>query len=111
MNDSMGAWLFFTIMMLCAAMFCGIGIYVFRSEKPMHFWAGSEVPADSIRDIKAYNRANGWMWCVYGGGMVLIALLGIFNVDLAGLAVPIWILGGIPVLVICYNRIYKKYKQ
>ncbi len=38
MNDSMGAWLFFTIMMLCAAMFCGIGIYAFRSEKPMHFW-------------------------------------------------------------------------
>jgi len=111
MNDSIGRWLFFGILFCCAAMFIGIGVYAFRSKKPMHFWSGSEVDPAAIRDIKAYNRANGWMWCVFGGGMVLIALLGLWNPSAAGMMVPVWIIGGLPVLVICYNRVYKKYKQ
>ena len=49
----------------CGALFLGIGIYAARREKPMWFWSGSTVDPKTVRDIPAYNRANGRMWTVY----------------------------------------------
>ena len=101
---------FLIIMIPCAAAFTGLGIFAMRRKKPMWFWSGSEVKPYEIRDIPAYNRANGWMWIVYSLGFWAAAALSLLNVPAAGVLVAVWCLGGIPVLVLGYNRIYKKYK-
>ena len=43
-----------------------------KTEKPFGFWANAEVA--EMKDVKAYNRALGKLWCVYG---ILLALLGL----------------------------------
>ena len=106
----MERYLFILIMVPCAALFTGIGIYAMRRKKPMHFYAGSEVKPWQIRDIPAYNRANGWMWILFSLGFWAAALLSLFNVSAAGMLVALTCLEGIPILVVVYRRIYKKYK-
>lgn len=106
----MERYLFILIMVPCAALFTGIGIYAMRRKKPMHFYAGSEVKPWQIRDIPAYNRANGWMWILFSLGFWAAALLSLFNVSAAGMLVALTCLVGIPILVVVYRRIYKKYK-
>lgn len=50
----------------------GFITYFSKSAKPFGFWANAEVA--EMKDVKAYNRALGKLWCVYG---VFLALLGI----------------------------------
>ena len=106
----MERYLFSCILVPLAAFFTGLGVYAMRHRKPMWFWSGSEVKPWEIKDIPAYNRANGWMWIVYSLGFWAAALLGLLHVPAAGLFMALWCLGGIPVLVLAYKRIYKKYK-
>ena len=101
---------FLIIMIPCAAAFTGLGVFAMRRKKPMWFWSGSEVKPYEIRDIPAYNRANGWMWIGYALGFWAAAALSLLNVPAAGIVTAVWCLGGIPVLVLAYNKIYKKYK-
>ena len=72
------------IMFPCAASFTALGIYAWKRKKPMWFWSGSEVKAWQIRDIPAYNRANGWMWIGYSLGFWAAAALSLFHVPAAG---------------------------
>ena len=101
-------WLVITIP--CSLLFTGIGIYAWRRTKPMWFWSGSEVRSEEIRDVPAYNRANGWMWIAYSGVFWVGAALSLMNVDAAGAALAAGCLGGIPLLVFAYGRIYARYK-
>ena len=102
--------IFFFAILPAALSFTGIGILAMNRKKPMWFWSGSEVKPWQIKDIPAYNRANGWMWIGYSLGFWIAAILGILNVPVAGVLLAVWCLGGIPVLVIVYDRIYRKYK-
>jgi len=97
---------------LCAALFIGIGIYAFRTKKPMHFWSGAVVKRSEIRNIPAYNRKNAVMWLLYGGVYLLIGLIGAAGYTEAA-AILLWvsIFSGIPVLVLCYRKIYRKYRK
>ena len=106
----MERYLFLLIVTPLAAFFTGLGVFAMRREKPMWFYSGSEVKAWQIRDVPAYNRANGIMWIVFSLGFWVAALLGCFNVPAGGVLVMVTCLVGIPGLVIAYNRIYKKYK-
>ena len=101
---------FLIIMIPLAAFFTGLGVFAWKRKKPMWFWSGSEVKPWQIRDIPAYNRANGWMWIGYSLGFWAAAVLSLLNVPAAGILVAAWCLGGIPVLILGYNRIYNKYK-
>ena len=98
------------IMFPCAAAFTALGIFAWKRKKPMWFWSGSEVKPWQIRDIPAYNRANGWMWILFSLGFWAAVLLSLFNVSAAGMLVALTCLVGIPILVVVYRRIYKKYK-
>ena len=102
--------LFSLIMIPCAASFTILGVYAMRRKKPMWFWSGSEVKPWQIRDVPAYNRANGRMWIGYSLGFWTSAIVGLFNVPAAGVLMAAWCLGGIPVLIVAYQRIYRKYK-
>ena len=102
-------WL--VIMIPCSLLFTGIGIYAIRREKPMWFWSGSTVSETEITDVKAYNRENDIMWICYSPVMWASTFMGVFNMAAAGIVLFIGSLAGLPILVICYNRIYKKYKK
>ena len=100
---------FLLIMIPLAAFFTGLGVYAMKRKKPMWFWSGSEVKAWQIRDIPAYKRANGWMWIGYSLGFWAAAGLSFLQVPAAGILTAIWCLGGIPLLIMVYRRIYTKY--
>ena len=101
---------FLLIMIPCAAAFTILGVFAWRRKKPMWFWSGSEVKPWQIRDIPAYNRANGVMWIIFSIGFWASAGLSLFNVPAAGVLAMITCLLGIPGLIIVYKRIYNKYK-
>ena len=102
-------WLVITIP--CSLLFTGIGIYAWRRTKPMWFWSGSSVREDEITNVKAYNRENGIMWICYSAVFWISTIMCIWSVSTAGILLTVGCLGGIPLLVIAYNRIYRKYKR
>jgi len=70
-GDKMAAFIIWLIMSL---FFVGMGIVCFisKKEKAFGFWANAETLP--VKDVKAYNRALGKLWCAYG---VALAFLGI----------------------------------
>ena len=102
-------WLVVTIP--CSLLFTGIGIYAWRRRKPMWFWSGSSVREEEITNVKAYNRENGIMWICYSAVFWISTIMGIRSVSIAGIVLAVGCLGGLPLLVIAYNRIYRKYKR
>lgn len=54
------------------ALFSMLGIHAFFAEKPVGFWANAKTP--EIENVKAYNRAVGTVFLVYG---VIFILLGL----------------------------------
>ena len=64
----------FVIWMLCSVVMVAFGIYAFFSERtmPFGFWANAEV--FEVRDVRAYNRAVGKLWCVFGSVFALLGL-------------------------------------
>lgn len=102
-------WL--TTMIPPSMAFSGIGIFAWKRKKPMWFWAGTTVEESEIADISAYNRANGIMWICYSAVFWISTVLGIFQMDTAGIVLTVGCLAGIPVLIIAYRRIYEKYRS
>ena len=99
------------VMIPMAGLFTGLGIYAWRRKKPMWFWSGSEVKAEEIEDVAAYNRANGAMWLAFSGVFWVSAALGLMDVGAAGTMLAAGVLGGIPCLIFSYGKIYAKYKK
>lgn len=64
----------FFIWLLIGGLFIVYGIYAIFSKKtvPFGFWANAEV--FPVKDVRAYNRAVGKLWCMFG---IAFALLGI----------------------------------
>ena len=102
-------WLVITIP--CSLLFTGIGIYAWRRTKPIWFWSGSSVREEEITNVKAYNRENGIMWICYSAVFWISTIMGIRSVSIAGIVLAVGCLGGLPLLVIAYNRIYRIYKR
>ncbi len=103
----------FIIWAICGLFFVGMGIFDFfsKKEKPFGFWANAETL--QIGNVKAYNRALGILWIVYG---ILFAVLGLPL--LAGQNSPyilLSILGvmflSIAAMVVYVTVIEKKYKK
>jgi hypothetical protein len=101
--------LFAVLCLFCAAVFGGISGWAFSSRKPVHFWAGSTVKPEEISDIPAYNRANGILWAVYAGGIALSGAIGLADMAIGRVVLVIVCVAGIPILILAYGRIRKKY--
>lgn len=99
------------IMIPTSALFTGIGIFAWRRKKPMWFWAGSTVKESEIRDVRAYNRANGIMWLVYSGFFWASTLMGLFRIGLAGMVLMAVCTVGSIALAAAYLKIYDCYKN
>lgn len=95
----------------CWALFFSIGAYAKKLQTPMGFWAGSEVDASQLSDVKQYNRENGIMWQLYALWYLAAGLAEIWN---SILALVILILGGtagLALLICAYKKIYRKYSD
>lgn len=64
----------FIVWMISGGVMIIFGIYAMRSKRavPFGFWANAEM--FEVNDVKAYNRAVGKLWCVFG---TVFALLGL----------------------------------
>lgn len=106
----MEKWIWLGILIPLSILFTGIGIYAWRRKKPMWFWSGSTVRESEVKDIPAYNRANGIMWITYSLIFWVSAFIGFLNPEAAGVTLAVGCIGGIPLLIIAYKLIYQKYR-
>ena len=76
----------------------------------MSFWAGTSVSESEISDIPAYNHANGIMWGIYSHLYWAATLAGVWSSAAALVLIAAACLIGLPMLVVTYKRIYKKFR-
>ncbi len=95
----------------CAAVFVGIGAYATKLQKPMWFWAGTEVDAATITDVKQYNAENAKMWVMYSLWYWAAGLAWIWSRPVALIALVLGCTVGIAILIATFMKIEKKYKK
>lgn len=69
-----GTMLGFFIWLLVGCSFVGLGIYAFVSKKEVTFgfWANADM--FSVNNVKAYNRAVGKLWFLFGVVFIILGL-------------------------------------
>lgn len=103
----------FIIWLILSLFFIGMGIVclVSKKEKAFGFWANAETLP--VKDVKAYNRALGKLWCVYGVALAFLGIPLLQGQNAAGLVLPI--LGtmflSIIVMAVYVTVIEKKYRE
>lgn len=100
---------FITVIMVAA--FGGVTIWCFCSKNPVNFWAGDEVKPSEISDIKAYNRGNGFIWSFFTLTQLIAAVLFPINSFVANIFQVGGIVLGIPLAIVIYIIIEKKYRN
>ena len=96
---------FFWLLISVFFIFLGIRAILSKKEVAFGFWANTDM--FPVSDIKAYNRAVGKLWCVYGiifillgipllGGQnspfILISIIGVMFETIAAMAVYVIII-------------------
>jgi O-antigen/teichoic acid export membrane protein len=109
MSDIAGKIVWVAACGMSAVLFTGIGIYAWRKKSPIHFWAGSSVKSEDVSDIAAYNKDNAIMWITYSLFFWIGGFAGLFN-SIVGCIIVAGSVPGLILLVIWYNKIFKKYK-
>lgn len=103
----------FVIWALVGVFFVGMGIYdiIAKKEKPAGFWANAE--QFPVADVRAYNKAVGKMWCVYGIVFILlgIPLLAGQNSPYVLLSIAGMLFASIGTMVVYVLMIEKKYRK
>ena len=94
-----------------AALFYGIGVFAQKREKPMWFWAGDEVQASDITDIKQYNKENGMMWKQFSVWFWIAGVAEMFSPVIALIFLILGCTVGIALLVRTFLKIDKKYRR
>ncbi|MFV0343374.1 MAG: hypothetical protein ACK5JH_10905 [Anaerocolumna sp.] len=103
--------IFATICWFCSMLFGLIAMWAFKRKSPMHFWSGSTVKTEEITDLTQYNRANGFMWTIYTICMFMTGVVSLFSLTIGTIMLVNVCVPGLIILIIAYNRIYKKYKR
>lgn len=89
----------------------GIFTYFSKSAKPFGFWANAAVA--EMTDVKAYNRALGKLWCVYGIVLALVGIPLLAGQNSAGVIISILgtMLASIGAMVVYVVVIEAKYRK
>lgn len=66
----------FIIWALAGILFIVGGIYCINSKKEVAFgfWSNSKTAPIEVKNVKAYNKALGKLWCAYGFFFILLGL-------------------------------------
>lgn len=103
----------FIIVLVLGLFFVGMGISCFVSskQKAFGFWANAETI--EVKDIKAYNRALGKLWCAMGVAYVLFGIPLFQGQNSAGIVISIlgYMFVSIGAMVIYVTVIEKKYRK
>lgn len=103
--------IYISSLILSGGVFIGFGVFALKKQTPIHFWSGTVVKAEEITDIKAYNRANGIMWIVYGALIILSGIpAAILDLNMFAIISIVIIFLGLIIMIIIYNKIYNKYR-
>lgn len=94
----------FVVCIFLFLVFAVLGIYFCLSKTPANFWAGEKISPEDVSDVKKYNRANGFMWIVYGVLYLIPAFTGFINVMISGGIIGILTFIGVPVLIFIYTK-------
>lgn len=92
-----------------------IGIATMRSKSPDHFWSLIEVEAKDLKDVKAYNKANGLLWFIFSSGFFAFAIImtviptGWINSPVWGGLIFAWIVLCLIFMARRHKKIYEKY--
>ena len=99
----------------CGLLFFGIGVWADKSNKPIHFWAGTKIDPEKVSDISGYNHACALMWKAYSipywGCGILSCMDGINRIFSIASAVLLFLacIPGVFGLVWQYTKIEKRY--
>lgn len=66
----------FIIWTLVGMLFIMEGIYCINSKKEVAigFWTNGKKPQIEVKNIKAYNKSLGKLWCIYGFFFILLGI-------------------------------------
>lgn len=92
-------------------MYFGFGVYAAKTEKPMFFWAGVDVSAREITDIKAYNKENSRMWKIYSIPWWIMGVTFFCFPIFTVVFLSIYSVLGTVFLVCRYHKIENKYRK
>ena len=104
----------FTGAILCwiTAFILGVTAFLLsRLRMPFPFFAGVNIPAEKITDVKAYNRTSGKMWAVYSGIYVLAGCLALINSTLGFILFGLLMFPGLVVMFFFHKRILNRFKN
>ena len=114
-EDIFGLIIMLSVSGSCGVFFWFLGRNALNSRKPVGFWTGKGIKAESISDIAAYNRENARLWKIYSLSYFVICILSVAGFWISWmnmLAVILLILvctAGVGWLIWKYTRIYRKY--
>lgn len=106
----------FIIWLLLGIFFIWEGIYCIRSKKDVAigFWTNGKKPLIEEKNIKAYNKALGKLWCAYGFLFILLGIPVVLcepNSPLIIISSVGVVLEAIALIVIYIKKIEGKYKK
>lgn len=64
----------FAIWAAAGIAFISLGLYAFFSKREVAFGFWANAKMFPVKDVHAYNRAVGKMWCVFGAVFILLGL-------------------------------------
>ncbi|MBQ8611440.1 MAG: hypothetical protein IJ412_06990 [Oscillospiraceae bacterium] len=105
----LGKCVMWTVTFGCAVLFFAIGIYARKRQTPMGFWAGTELKASQLTDVEQYNRENALLWQRYSLWYFAAGLAEFWSTAAAAVLLALGGTVGIALLIVSYNRIFKKY--
>lgn len=109
-------FIFYLIVVGCGLFIALIGISTMRSKRPDYFWSLYDVEARDLKDLKAYNKANGWLWLIFSSGFFAFAIImtiipsNWINSPVWGGMIFTWIVLCLMFMTSRHKKIYKKYK-
>lgn len=103
----------FLIWELGGVIFLGLGIYDWhaKSTAPFGFWANAEVV--QVEDVKAYNKALGKLFCVFGAVFMLLGIPLLGGQNTAGALISILgaMFEAIAAMAVYTTKIEGKYRK
>ena len=101
-------FIIWTLVCLCMI---GVGIWAWRSEKPVGFFTGAKPP--KVKDTKKYNHSVAILWFVYGTLLEITGIPFLFLKQNSAGFVPVY-LGAIVLTIalpVAYTIIEKKHRE
>ena len=91
------------------AAFLIIGAYAMRRKKPMWFSIGPNTAKGKIKDIPAYNKALGKMWCLFSIPLWISGIITFFFPAASIIVFAVFCILGIGAVAWWQSKIEEKY--